>query len=52
MGGACARAVGDCFRVCGLVAASRRGGVMWGICLGHAVYAVLRCLWNGRLEPV
>ena len=45
-------AAGDCCRVCGLVAASRQGNVVWGICLGCGVYAVLCCLWGGRLGSV
>ena len=51
-GGECVCAVGGCCRVCGLVAALQRSGVMWGICLGYDVCAVLRGLWDCRLEPV
>ena len=35
-----------------MVAALRRTSVMWELCLGYDVYAVLRCLWDCRLEPV
>ena len=52
VGAECACAVGDRCRVCGLVAALRQGSVMLTICLGHDAYAVLCCLWKGRLEPV
>ena len=48
----CACAVGDCQRVCGLLAAFRQGSAMRGICVGHGVYAVLCCLWNRCLEHV
>ena len=52
VGGECACAVGECCRACRLVAASQQGSVMWDVCLGHAVYAVLWCLWDGRLGSV